>query len=136
MSKLIHEKLSGEMIGVAIDVLNEMKPGLDKKLYERAMVIELQRRGQTVDVQKGFPVFHQGELLGNLIPDLIVDENVIVDPKVVAAFNDAHIAQMVGHLAITGFGLAILLNFKSARLEWKRVVRQQKPGSDPSDSHV
>jgi len=136
MSKLIHEKLSGEIIGVAIDVLNEMKPGLDEKLYERAMVIELQRRGHTVDAQKGFPVFYRGELIGNLIPDLIVDENVIVDPKVVAAFNDAHIAQMVGYLAITGLELAILLNFKSARLEWKRVVRQQKPGSDPSDPHV
>lgn len=68
MSKLIHEKLSGEIIGVAIDVLNEMKPGLDEKLYERAMVIELQRRGHTVDVQKGFAVFYQGELNRQLDP--------------------------------------------------------------------
>jgi hypothetical protein len=36
MGKLIHEKLSGEIIGAAMDVLNEMKPGLDEKLYERA----------------------------------------------------------------------------------------------------
>jgi GxxExxY protein len=38
---LIHEKLSGQIIGVAMQVLNEMKPGLDEKLYERAMIIEL-----------------------------------------------------------------------------------------------
>jgi hypothetical protein len=36
---------------------------------------------------------------------------------------------MVGHLTITGLELALLLNFKRARLEWKRVVRQQRPGS-------
>ena len=48
---------------------------------------------------------------------------VIVDAKVVTAFNDSHIAQMTGYLAITGLRLAILLNFKSARLEWKRVVK-------------
>jgi GxxExxY protein len=40
-------------------------------------------------------------------------------------FNEAHIAQMIGYLAISGLTLALLLNFKSARLEWKRVVRDQ-----------
>jgi len=75
-------------------------------------------------------------LIGNLIPDLIVDQKVIVDPKVVAEFNEAHVAQMVGYLTITGLELALLLNFKSARLEWKRVVRQQRPGSGAPDLHA
>jgi GxxExxY protein len=70
---------------------------------------------------------------GNLIPDLIVDEKVIIDPKVVAAFNEAHVAQMIGYLTITGLELALLLNFKSARLEWKRVVQQQSPESSAPD---
>jgi GxxExxY protein len=85
-----------------MDVLNEMKPGLDEKLYERAMVIELKKRGHNVDVQKGFPVFYYTELIGNLVPDLIIDEKVIVDPKVVASFNEAHVAQRVGYLAARG----------------------------------
>jgi PD-(D/E)XK nuclease superfamily len=68
-----------------------------------------------------------------LIPDLIVDQKVIVDPKVVAAFNEAHVAQMIGYLTITGLELALLLNFKSARLEWKRVVQQQSPESSAPD---
>jgi GxxExxY protein len=122
----IHEKLSGKIIGVAMDVLNELKPGLDEKLYERAMVIELRRRGHVVEAQRLFPVFYHEELIGHLTPDLIVDEAVVVDPKVVSAFNEAHIAQMVGYLAISGLEIALLLNFKSARLDWKRVVRQQK----------
>jgi len=119
-----------------MDVLNKMKPGLDEKLYERALLIELRRRGHAVETQKEFPVFYENELVGNLVPDLIVDEKVIVDPKVVVAFNEAHIAQMVGYLTITGLELALLLNFKSARLEWKRVVRQQKSGSDSPDLHA
>ena len=125
MSKMIHEELSGKIIGVAMDVLNELKPGLDEKLYERAMVIELRKRGHTVEVQRSFPVFYQGEEIGRLAPDLIVDETIVVDPKVVSAFNEAHIAQMVGYLTISGLELALLLNFKSARLDWKRVVREK-----------
>jgi len=54
---------------------------------------------------------------------MIVDELVVVDPKVVAAFNENHIAQMIGYLAKTELDLALLLNFKHARLEWKRIVR-------------
>jgi len=123
---MIHEELSGKIIGAAMQVLNELKPGLDEKLYERAMIIELKRLGQVVSVQRSFPVHYAGELIGNLVPDLIVDEAVIVDPKVVACFTETHVAQMIGYLYITGLDLALLINFKNARLEWKRVVRPQQ----------
>jgi GxxExxY protein len=128
MGKMIHEQLSGAIIGIAMEVLNELNPGLDEVLYERALVIELRRRGYEVAVQQSFPVFYRAELIGNLIPDLIVDSAVIVDPKVVTAFSEAHVAQMIGYLNITGLELALLLNFKNARLDWKRVVRRQHPG--------
>ena len=123
MGNLIHEKLSGEIIGSAMDVLNALKPGLDEKLYENALVIELRARGHTVEQQRLFPVEYRGQFIGRLIPDLIVDDLVIVDPKVVSAFNDTHEAQMIRYLAITGMRLALLLNFKYATLKWKRVVR-------------
>jgi len=121
--KMIHEELSGEIIGAAMEVLNELKPGLDEKLYERALTIELTQRGHIVSVQRSFPVSYQGQLIGDLIPDLIVDNAVIVDPKVVACFSETHVAQMIGYLNITGLDLALLINFKNARLEWKRVLR-------------
>jgi GxxExxY protein len=132
-----HEHVSGEIIGAAMEVLNELKPGLDEKLYERAMTIELKHRGHSVSVQSLFPVSYRGELIGNLIPDLIVDDAVIVDPKVVSCFNDTHVAQMIGYLNITSLDLALLINFKNARLEWKRVLRPLGPEerSNP-DLHV
>jgi GxxExxY protein len=130
MGKILHEELSGAIIGIAMEVLNELKPGLDEVLYERAIVIELHRRGHVVEVQHSFPVFYRGELIGTLIPDLIVDSAIIVDPKVVTAFTETHVAQMLGYLNITGLELALLLSFKNARLDWKRVVRRQLAGED------
>ena len=122
---MIHEELSGEIIGAAMAVLNELKPGLDEKLYERAIIIELKHCGHIISVQSSFPVHYRGELIGNLIPDLIVD-NAVIDPKVVACFTDTHVAQMIGYLNVTGLDLAVLINFKNARLEWKRVLRPQQ----------
>jgi len=57
--EITHEELSGIIIGIAMEVLNELKPGLDEKLYERAMIIELNGRGHTVSVQSSFPVFYR-----------------------------------------------------------------------------
>jgi GxxExxY protein len=124
--EMIYEKLSGKIIGAAMQVLNGLKPGLDEKLYERAMIIDLKHRGHVVSVQRSFPVYYGGELIGNLVPDLIVDDAIIVDSKVVACFTETHVAQMIGYLNITGLDLALLINFKNARLEWKRVLRRQQ----------
>lgn len=132
MGEGFHKELSGQIIGAAMEVLNELKPGLDEKLYERAMVIELRTRGHTVEVQRAYPVYFRQQLIGKLLPDLIVDNTVIVDPKVVPAFNEAHVAQMIGYLNITGLELALFLNFKNSRLDWKRVIRQQRP-EPPAD---
>ena len=101
--ELIHEDLTEEIIGAAMEVLNELKPGLDEKLYENALIIELRSRGHSVNQQKRFPVHYKGQKIGSLVGD--------------------HMAQMLGYLAITGFRLALLLNFKFSKLQWKRVIR-------------
>jgi len=123
-NNLIHEELSKSIIGAAMTVLNELKPGLHEKLYENALVIELRERGHEVEQQREFPVHYKGHFIGKLIPDLIVDRKVIADPKVVTGFDDNHIAQMIGYLAKTDLQLALLLNFKYAKLRWKRIVRE------------
>ncbi|MDB6126977.1 MAG: hypothetical protein JWM35_873 [Verrucomicrobia bacterium] len=103
-------------------VHNVLGPGLDEKLYENALVIELRNRGHRVDQQKNYPVHYSGHLIGTLIPDTIVDGLVIADPKVLEAFTQTNYRQMIGYLTITKLKLAILVNFKHAQLQWKRVV--------------
>lgn len=117
--------LTERIIGAAYTVLNALKPGLDEKLYERALVIELRKQGLTCDSQKAFEVFYDNQLIGTLIPDLIVEDSVIVDTKVVSAFNESHIAQMLGYLNITGFKTSLLLNFRYAKLGIKRVSQSR-----------
>jgi GxxExxY protein len=121
-TEMKHRDVTEVVIGAAMTVLNTLRPGLDEKLYERALVIELTKRGHTVEQQRQFPVFYDGQNIGVLIPDLIVDGVVIVDTKVVTCFNDAHIAQMLGYLNVTRLEVALLVNFKDAKLQWKRIV--------------
>lgn len=120
---LIHSELSEAIIGAAMKVLNTLKPGLGEKAYENALAIELRLRGYSVEQQKRFDVLYEGQLIDTLVPDLIVNDLVIVDPKVTEDFIPTHQAQMIGYLTITNRQLALLLNFKHASLRWKRVVR-------------
>ncbi len=109
------------VIGAAMKVLNTLRPGLDERLYERALVIELRKQGVHCEAQKAHDVHYDGQLIGTLVPDLIVEQRLIVDAKVVTDFNDSHTAQMLGYLNITGLRTALLLNFKCAKLGIKRI---------------
>ena|SRR5438045_943823 len=119
----LHKILATDIIGAGMKVLNALRPGLDEKIYENALVIELRKRGHLVDQQKQFSVSYESQEVGKLVPDLIVDSSVIVDPKVDVAFSETHLSQTIGYLAITGLEVALLLNFKESKLQWKRVVR-------------
>lgn len=136
MGKMIHEKLSRSIIGIAMEVLNQLRPGLDENLCECAMIIELKRAGHRVMVQPSFSVRYRDQLIGNSVPDLIVDDLVIVDSKITSIFTNTHAAQMLGYLNITGLHLALLLNFKNSSLSWKRVVNQTaRENIEPPDLH-
>ena len=134
---MLHDEITKNIIGAAMAVLNELRPGLDEKLYENALVIELRARGHTVEQQREYPVHYRGQFIGKLVPDPIEDDKVIADPKVVTAFNDTHVAQMLGYLNITGLDLALLLNFKESKLDWKRVVNERRSRTaDNTDNKI
>jgi GxxExxY protein len=120
---LIHRELSEAIIGCAMTVHNILKPGLREKTYERALIHELAKRGIKTEQQRQFDVLYDGKVIDTMIPDLIVGGTVIVDTKCVSGFDDTHTAQIIGYLSITGLRLGLLVNFKHARLEWKRLVQ-------------
>jgi GxxExxY protein len=122
-------ELTGRIIGAAIRVLDALRPGLDEKLYENALVIELAKQGLQPEQQKSFPVHYNGKFIGKLIPDLIV-KDVVVDAKVVTAFTPDHIAQMLGYLNITSLPLGLLLNFRYRKLQIKRVILNESSATE------
>jgi len=82
---LLHEELTEGIIGSAMAVLNEPKPGLGEKPYENALAIELRCREHRGDQQKQSPVCYRGEFAGTLVPDMIADDLVVVAPRAVTA---------------------------------------------------
>ena len=117
-----HKDLTERIIGVAMEVHGALRNGLDEKLYENALCVELALQGIRFDQQKQYQVFYKNRPIGKLIPDLIIDDAVIVDAKVVECFIETHVSQMIGYLKITGLRVGLLINFKHASIKVKRIV--------------
>lgn len=114
---------SQQIVGSAMEVLNEIGHGFHEKPYENALVIEFRLRGIECLQQKPFEILYKNEKVGDYIPDLIAYEKIVVDAKVIEKITDREIGQMMNYLKVTGLRLGYILNFNQARLEWKRVIK-------------
>lgn len=111
-----------EVVGCAMEVLNELGHGLLEKPYENALVVELGLHPIPVRQQSRYLVMYKGVQVGEYIPDLIVYDKLVVDTKVIDRITPHELGQMMNYLKITGLKAGLILNFKRPKLEWKRVV--------------
>jgi len=131
--ELVEKDLTFRVVGCAMMVLNELGNGLREKTYERALCIELRHQGISFQQQHSYPVIYRGEHIDDYIPDLEVENRLIVEAKTVEKIIDAHIGQLLNYLKIARLDAGVILNFKQSRLEWKKVVLQKELRIDADD---
>jgi GxxExxY protein len=114
--------LTEVVIGAAYEVSNNLGAGFLEKLYERALASELTLRGISVQSQVVYPVRYKGQLVGEYVPDLLVEDLLIVELKCVDRFAPIHLAQCLSYLHTSGLTLALLLNFQHPKVQCRRVA--------------
>ena len=118
------------IVGAAIEVLNVRGHGLHEKLYENCLCVEFRLRGIPFAQQERHRVIYKGEVVGEYVPDLVVQGKLIVDTKTIERITDHERGQMLNYLRITGLPVGVILNFKHARLDWERLVLTKEPRMD------
>lgn len=120
------DALTGGIVADAITVHRELGPGLLESTYEVCLSRLLGKRGFRVERQVAMPIVFEGEELefGYRL-DLLVERQVVVEVKSVAAFDKVHFAQLLTYLKFSGCEVGLLINFNVARLVdgLRRVVR-------------
>jgi len=119
---MILKEETHQIIGCAMEVLNILGHGFLEKPYENALVVEFGLQGIVVEQQPRFDVMYKTHKVGEYIPDLICCNQIVVDTKTIEQITHHEIGQMLNYLKISGLQLGIIINFKHAKLEWKRVV--------------
>ena len=119
-----HGELTETIIGAAYTVYNELGWGFLEKVYENAMVVELQGFGLPVRQQHAVKVLYRGPVVGDYLADLIVDDKVIVEVKAISALGKIDEVQLVNYLKATGLEVGLLINF-GRKIEIKRRISDQ-----------
>ena len=111
-------ELTQTIIGAAIEVHRHLGPGLLDSTYETCLIYELNNLGLTVERQKALPVVYKTIHLdqGYRI-DLLVEEKVILELKVVEELTPVHEAQILSYLKLSGCPVGLLLNFNVKMLK-------------------
>jgi len=121
-SELLHGALVFEIVGASFEVHNVLGHGLHEKPYENALVVELRKRGKLLDQQRRHEITYKGVHVGEFVPDLIVDDAVVVDTKVIDRITNLERGQMLNYLRITKLRVGLIINFHRRKLEWERIV--------------
>ena len=124
------------VVGCVIEVLNVRGHGLHEKIYENCLCVEFRLRGIAHTQQERHQVLYKGELVGEYVPDLVVQQQLIVDTKTIDRITDHERRQMLNYLRITTLPVGIILNFKHARLEWERLILTNESKIDRDKSEL
>ncbi|MBN1672244.1 MAG: GxxExxY protein [Kiritimatiellae bacterium] len=122
MAELIEAELVYKIVGCAMKVHNEIGHGMREKTYERGLCVEFKHQSVAFSQQKVYPIYYRGEKIDDYIPDLEVEDRVIVDTKTVETITDEHRGQILNYLRVSKRRVGLILNFKHPKLQWERIV--------------
>ncbi|PIP13750.1 MAG: GxxExxY protein [bacterium (Candidatus Stahlbacteria) CG23_combo_of_CG06-09_8_20_14_all_40_9] len=114
-----YRPITDKIIKAFYKVHNQLGPGLLERAYHKALFIELSK-DLRVDSEKEFPVMYETQEVSRYVPDLLIEERVIVEVKAVKELNDDHKAQLISQLRASKILIGFLVNFAKKELEFKR----------------
>ena len=123
---VVYPELSYQIVGALFDVSNEIGSGHLERVYQRAVAKALQQRNLSFVEQIPFDICFNGEKVGDYILDFLIEGKVILELKQGDRFKRANLDQVVAYLKATHCRLALLANFTSQGVKYRRLVNIQK----------
>lgn len=131
--------ITGSIVDAAMKVHTALGPGLLESVYERCLKHKLVKRGLGVHSQLWLPEIYDGiEMEGGYKIDLLVEDCVIVELKVVEQILDVHKAQLLSYLKLADKEVGLLVNFNVVHLRHgiRRLVNHYQRTASSESSAV
>src|SRR5712691_132358 len=106
-----HKEITEEIIGAAFEVHRHLGYGFLERVYQRALQVELVRRGFRAELEKRISVRYKETIVGDYDADILVEDCVLVEIKVASDYDKRDEAQVLNELKATGLKIGLLLNF-------------------------
>ena len=115
-------ELTYQINGAIFEVNKVLGAGFLEKIYENALMVELQERGLKAENQVPISVQYKKREVGEYFADIVVENEVILELKALESLQKIHEAQILNYLKATGYKLGFLVNFTHPKAEIKRFV--------------
>ena len=117
---MLYEDLTERIIVAYYEVYNTLGFGFVEQVYQNAMFKELTRQGLFCDCQKRIEVTYKDELVGYYIPDIIVENKIILELKALSEVTGEEKAQILNDLKATDMEVGFLMNFGASKPYFRR----------------
>jgi len=114
--------LTEKVIGAVFEVSNTLGVGFLEKVYERALLRELEVRDMKAAGQVPLTVSYKGYEVGDYFADILVEDSLMVELKCVEQLTNEHAAQCMNYLRASGRRFCLLVTFQRPKVEYKRIV--------------
>ena len=128
-AKTIYEEITDKILKASYRVYNVLGYGFLEKVYENALGIELIKYGFFISQKRSIPVYYDGQLVGDYVTDIIVNDLIVLELKSVAAISKEHFAQLTNYLKATDIEVGLLLKF-GKKPEFQRMILPMKLGAE------
>lgn len=120
---MLYQELTDKVIGCCYKVYNVLGYGFLESVYEKALLIELNKTNLNAKAQQEVLVHYDGQIVGEFKTDILAEDVVIVELKSVRMLAKVHEVQLVNYLAATQKDVGLLVNFGEKSVQVKRKVR-------------
>ncbi|MBK6937376.1 MAG: GxxExxY protein [Chitinophagaceae bacterium] len=111
-------RLSQDVIGLAIKVHKNLGPGLLESSYRECLFYEIAKAGYFVEKEKALPLFYETiKLDAGYRIDIHVEKEMIIEIKAVESLTDVHTAQLLTYMKLSENRLGLLINFNVTLLK-------------------
>lgn len=121
--------MEGILRTIADDIWASLGPGYSEAVYHCAFEVALRREGAYYETERIVPVFYDGQNVGHVRADLIVDRKAVIELKSVSKLNETYRIQTQNYLKLLDLREGFLINFPDKRgaLEFERIERVEDP---------
>jgi GxxExxY protein len=115
-------EITYQINGAVYEVNRELGAGFLEKVYQNALMMELEARGLKAQSQVPITVLYKNTEVGEYFADIVVEDRVILELKAVESLEKVHEAQLLNYLKATGYKVGLLVNFTHPKAVIKRFV--------------
>jgi GxxExxY protein len=128
-----HYDLTRKIIGCAMKVHSYFGSGFPEVVYQRSLMIELERNGISATAQVEKVVTYYDAVVGKRRVDIIVEDRVLLELKAVVDLDEQCYNQVLNCLKVFRYEVGLLFNFGRGSLQYKRFARSIERNEDDKE---